>query len=175
MFSLLFIFASFILLIFLLIGSSLPNCIDLNEEIDIKTEPEEAFLQFADLKSFIAWSPLFLNIPISNIIFEGERLTVGDTVRFRKKINSFEKSISISHMEINEKIFFEFDFGFRNKGKMQININQMEKGETTIYWNFSLYLGNNPIERLYGFFMKNNLKKSMTIGLKKLKEKLETS
>jgi len=170
-----FLIVSFVLIFSLLIGATLPNSIEIKEEIAIKSGPGNIFIFFADMRTFINWNPWFSKIPDTNIIFEGEPLTVCDKVTFKRKSNSYQKSIEISHLEINKKIIYEFDFGFRNTGRMEIELIQKESDKTIIYWNFSLYLSNNPLERLYGFLARNTFKKKMKIGLKKLKEKLETS
>jgi hypothetical protein len=174
-FTALIIFISITLIIILLIGYTLPNYIELHEELDIDSLPEKVFLQFADIRLMTIWNPWLYNIQKSDIILEGEPLSVCDKVSFKRKSNSYEKSIELLHIEMNKKIIFEFDFGFRNKGKMEIDLTQKVKGKTMVYWNFSLYLSNNPIERLYVFFVRNTYKKMMKIGLKNLKEKLESS
>jgi hypothetical protein len=169
------IFIAILLLLFLLIGSILPNAIFIKEEIEIEKAPEKVFLQFADLRLFINWCPWLCKIKKSQVIIEGEPLTVSDKVSFRRKLNGYQNSIELMHMEMNKKIIFEFDFGFRNKGKMEIELIQNELSKTTITWNFSLYLSNNPIERLYAFFARTMYNKKLKTGLEKLKEKLETS
>lgn len=174
-FTALIIFTSITLIIIVLIGYTLPNYIELNEELNIDSLPEKVFLQFADIRLMNIWNAWLYNIPKSDIVLSGEPLSVCDKLSFKRKSNSYENSIELVHIEMNKKITFEFDFGFRYKGKMEIDLIQKVKGKTMVYWNFSLYLSNNPIERLYVFFARNSYQKMMKTGLKNLKEKLETS
>jgi hypothetical protein len=158
---------------FLLIGLNLPNKINLCETIIISESPKELFKHFADFKIFTKWCPWFKKIPKSNIIFYGENMTAGSKVAFQISSKSFEKSFELNHLEINQKIIFDVDFGFTQKGKMEIEFNEIEKEKTYIYWNFYLPLGNNPIERWYGLYVGHIYRKKLKNGLLTLKLKTE--
>ena len=65
------------------------------------------------------------------------------------------------------------DFGFTQKGKMEIEFIEFEKDKTYIKWNFYLPLVNNPIERWFGLYVGHNYRKKLKNGLITLKLKLE--
>ncbi len=165
----------FIPIIIVLIGINLPNYLNLTEEINIEKAPSVIFKYFADLQEFIKWSPWFKNAKNSRITYNDDTMTVGNQLKYKTTNRSFEKTIEISHLEINQKIILEIDFGLSKKGNIEINLVENEKDKTIIKWNFYLPLGNNPIERWFGLFIKHSFKKKLKKGLDKLKLKIENS
>jgi hypothetical protein len=165
----------FIPILIVLIGLNLPNQIELNEKIVVNKTPSEVFKYFADFKIFTSWCPWFNNVPTSQITYHGENMTTGSKVKYRIKNKSIEKFFELNHLEINQKIIFDIDLGFTQKGKMEIDFTNVHNNKTSIYWNFYLPLGNNPIEKWFGFLVKHSYHKNLRNGLKKLQLKLEYS
>lgn len=165
----------FIPILIVLIGLNLPNQIELNEKIVVNKTPSEVFKYFADFKIFSSWCPWFNEVPTSKINYYGENMTAGSKVKYQKKNKSIENSFELNHLEINRKIIFEVDLGFTQKGKMEIDFTNINNNKTSINWIFYLPLGNNPIEKWYGFIVKRTYHKNLKNGLMKLQIKLENS
>ena len=165
----------FIPILIVLIGLNLPNQIELNEKIVVNKTPSKVFKYFADFKIFSSWCPWFNEVRTSKINYNGENMTAGSKVKYRVKNKSIENSFELNHLEINRKIIFEVDLGFTQKGKMEIDFTNIDNNKTSINWNFYLPLGNNPIEKWYGFIVKHSYHKNLKNGLLKLQIKFENS
>lgn len=153
-----------LLALLIIIAYILPQNYNVEERITINAPRELIFKSVSNLQlweNWMQWTPAKSQF----IGFDGE---VGAMYIF-----SFEKTgkgkIEINKLITNNLVGFNlfFESGkFRSKG--EINLNETTSG-IVVTWKIVGNLGNNPIDRYTGLYIKKYLSKDVKKGLQKLK------
>ena len=166
----------FVIITFLIvIGLFLNQNIVITESVTIEKESAVVFPEIADLKKFVSWSPWSNKDPLMRNYFEGEKMTPGAKYSWEGNNKVGKGSMTIAHLEVNELIIMELDFGFQNIAKCSFQLEKETLNNTKVTWTMESSTGRNPLRRWVGFLMKNLVSRDFKTGLNNLKQKLEKS
>jgi hypothetical protein len=158
--------------ILLVIGMFMPQQVHLEKTITIQREPDAVFAEVADFENFVQWSPWSAKDPNMTSKFEGEKISVGSKYSWQGNKNVGTGSMEITHIEANERVEMDLNFGPRGNAKCGFILVPVDHS-TKVTWYFDSDMGRNPLARLMGLFMEKFIGNDYTEGLNNLAKKLE--
>ena len=161
-----------IVIIITVIGMSLPAKIELEEKILIDEDPATIFPHLADFERFVKWSPWTGKDPAMKMTFSGEPISVGSIYKWKGNRKVGQGSMEITHIEANERIDIDLNFGRGGISKTGFILEIAPSG-TVVTWFLATDMGVNPIGRIMGPAMKKFIRKDFSEGLTKLKTQLQ--
>jgi hypothetical protein len=160
----------FVILTF--IGSRMEQVIYLEVKRKIPFDSAAVFHEIGDLQRFVLWSPWSGKDPDLKMEFSGEPLSVGSCYTWNGNRSVGQGKMEIVHLEANEKIDMDLEFGRRALSKTGFLL-ESQGQETLVTWYFESDLGTSPVNRLIGPIMKKFVAKDFERGLEQLENHLK--
>lgn len=164
-----------ILILFIIIGFSLPSYTQVERQISINAEKEKVFAYLNNIKNFNHWSPWAELDPATQYTYSGPTSGVGASMAWKSEDPSVGMgSQEITNSSLQDGISMRLNFGEQGDASVFYLLESSSTGETVVTWKFVTDFGSDIVGRYFGLVMDSMIGPSYEKGLVKLKAKMES-